>query len=170
MILKIFLLLLFYSENDNVFVLNIILLKLESSVDVILRLGGLFISILIPYLIREHNDCKKLESNQIYNSLGNTSMALGVSYGCMPLAQILSSVPVIGLMFSLMVALRKIPFVGEPLLWGIWFIPTYIILNVLNYSNGLDKYCGRKHHWILGLVGMILSFASYFIDNYLYFA
>lgn len=148
---------------------NLFLNYLKSDFDILFRLVGLFISILIPYFIREYNNCKKLGLNQLANIFSNSALVLGVSYLCLPLIQILGYIPLIGLLFSLLGKIRDIPGIGEPLLWSLWYLPTYIILNMFNYTKGLDKYCGRNTHYIYGIIGTILAISSYYLDDYLYF-
>lgn len=149
---------------------NMFLEYLESDMDILFRLGGLFVSILVPYFIREYNNCKTLGLNQYANIFSNSALVLGISYLCLPLVSILGYMPLIGILFNLLEMLREIPIVGEPLLWAIWFLPTYIVVNMFNYINGLEKYCGRNHHYILGIVGLVLSIGGYYLDDFIYFS
>ena len=148
---------------------NIFLEYLDSDFDMLFRLCGLFISILIPYFIRESNNCKELKLNQYANILSNSALVLGISYMCLPIVEILGYVPIVGLFFSLLGMIRDIPMIGETLLWSIFYIPTYIIINMFNYKNGIQLYCGRKNHYILGIIGVILSISGYYLDDYMYY-
>lgn len=149
---------------------NIFLQYLKSDFDVLFRLGGLFVSIIIPYFIKEYYNCKSMGLTQFANIFSNSALVLGISYLCLPLIEILGYVPLMGLLFSLLGLLRAIPMIGEPLLWGIWYLPTYIIVNMFNYKDGMEKYCSRNHHYILGIVGIILAVGGYYLDDYLYFS
>lgn len=142
---------------------------LDTDFDMLLRLGGLFVSILIPYFIREAKNCKKIGLNQIANILSNSALVLGISYMCLPMIEIGSYLPLVGLVFSILSMMRGIPVIGEALIWGMWYLPTYMFLNVFNKVKGMEKYCGRNHHYILGIVGIVLAIGGYMLDDIMIF-
>lgn len=149
---------------------NFFLNYLQSDFDILFRLGGLFVSILIPYFIREYDNCKKLGLTQFANVFSNALLVLGISYMLLPLFELLGYLPMIGIIFSLLVQLRNIPMIGEVLLWSIGYIPTYVTVNMINYAGGLEKYCGRNNQLIFSVVGVILTIGGYYLDDYLYFS
>ena len=144
---------------------NMFLEYLESDYDILFRLCGLFVSILVPYFIRESKNCQKLGMNQIANILSNTALVLGISYTCLPIISIGSYLPIIGTVFSIISLLRSIPIIGEALIWGMWFIPTYMFVNIFNKVKGMNAYCSRNNHYILGIVGVVLAVGGYMIDD-----
>lgn len=146
--------------------LNMMLKSMRTfgTMDTILRLCGLLLAIMFPYYMRESVNCDKMEFDNIMNIVSNSSLVLGISYMCLPLISLASYFPFVGLTFSVLSMIRSVPIIGESFLWGLWYLPTYMINNVF---QGLDinNYCTNNKYYTHLIVGLVLGIVGINLDN-----
>ena len=141
-------------------------IRMPGMMELLIKLIGLMLAIMIPFYMREKNNCTEMKFDNIMNTVSNSSLVLGVSLMCLPIMSVVSYLPVIGIPMSLLAMIRMIPIIGEASMWGIWYLPTYMITNVFNGQN-INEYCTSHNKYTYMIVGLVLAILGIELDSVL---
>jgi len=146
-------------------ILMLILNRTKPSLELIIKLASITVGIMVPYFIREYNNCNQMGLNQMANVLGNSILIMGIAELLPSLFSILSFVPFVGMFFTLLGLIKSIPVFGETLFWSLGYLLSYVILNAIN-GKDIQKYCGNNKLLTFGFAGLGMGVLGFFLANF----
>lgn len=145
-------------------VLLMLILKTKPTLEIIIKITGITASIMIPYFIRESNNCKTMGFTQYANILGNSALVMGIAEIIPILFTTFTFLPVVGTFFSILDFIKLIPIVGKTLYWSIGYLLSYIILNMFNGTN-INNYCSNNNLLLFGNIGIGLGILGFVLKT-----